>query len=99
MGYYVQGSDGKIYGPVEIAELEEWVREGRVLRETKLRNSETGAEVDAHAVPQLHLVFASMTPAPAPPFYPSPYTCRRCGFALEPGAAVCSRCGASSGLA
>ena len=98
MAYYVQGSDGKTYGPVEITELEQWVREGRVLRDTKLRSAENGAEVEAHAVPQLHLVFASMTPAVAPPLYPSSYACRRCGFPIAPAATVCARCGEATGL-
>jgi hypothetical protein len=99
MRYYVQGSDGKIYGPVEVAELEQWVREGRVLRDTRLRNAETGAEVEAYAVPQLHLVFSSLTVPSSPPTYPSTYACARCGFPIPPRSAVCARCGAAVGQA
>src|SRR5882724_6436722 len=92
MRYYVQGADGKTYGPVDIPELEQWVRDRRVVRETMLRDADSGAQVQAQSIPQLHLLFAEMIPDAQPP-YVQVNACLRCGAPGAYGARVCPSCG------
>lgn len=58
---FVVSSDGKEYGPVDLAGLLEWISQSRVLKTTPVRKN--GAElVPAETLPELAIAFA---PAPA----------------------------------
>jgi hypothetical protein len=59
--YRVVGTDGKEFGPVDLAGLQQWVREGRVLKDTRVRKND-GAAVMAELLPELASTF---TPQPA----------------------------------
>ena len=43
MGFIIQGDDGENYGPVDLKELRNWVRENRAGLGTKVRMEETGS--------------------------------------------------------
>jgi uncharacterized RDD family membrane protein YckC len=43
MGFIIQGDDGENYGPVDLKELRNWVRENRAGLGTKVRTEETGS--------------------------------------------------------
>jgi uncharacterized membrane protein len=59
--YRVVGTDGKEFGPVDLAGLQQWVREGRVLKDTRIRKND-GAAIMAELLPELAATF---TPPPA----------------------------------
>jgi hypothetical protein len=60
MGYYVLGEQGQKYGPADLATLNEWVTEGRVLPGTMLEDATSGARVMASSVAGLR--FAQSPP-------------------------------------
>jgi hypothetical protein len=53
MSYNVRGADGRIYGPADLDTLRRWKQEGRILPDTILTDSSTGAELRAQQVPGL----------------------------------------------
>ena len=59
MPYFVIGSDGNEYGPVEMDTLKTWVAENRVLPTTILKDAATGQSGQASYVPGL---FAAAPP-------------------------------------
>jgi len=59
--YRVVGADGKEFGPVDLAGLQQWIREGRVLNTTRVRKND-GAAVMAELLPELASTF---TPPPS----------------------------------
>lgn len=54
--YSVLAHDGQMYGPADEVALADWVREGRVSRETMLHCHETNTRLSAAAVPALQPV-------------------------------------------
>ncbi len=50
MGYYVLGDQGQKYGPADIATLNVWVSEGRVLPGTMLEEEVSGGKIAAASV-------------------------------------------------
>lgn len=72
MAYFVTGSDGNQYGPVEGDVLQQWVREGRVLPSTMLKDAASGRDFAASSLPGLFQPAAPQ--APAPPMTPPPGT-------------------------
>ena len=64
--YSVVGPDGKEFGPVDLAGLQQWVREGRVLKDTRVRKND-GAAVMAETLPELAAAFAPAAPGPVLP--------------------------------
>ena len=65
--YLVIGPDGKEFGPVDLAGIQQWIREGRVLKGTYLRKN-GGPAVAAESLPELAETFAPPPPAaPTPP--------------------------------
>ena len=60
MKFYVIWSDGRKFGPADIDTLNQWIKEGRVNRDTQVENAETGLVGRARDV--MGLVFQ----APAP---------------------------------
>ena len=69
--YSVIASDGKSYGPVDVATLKLWVGEGRVTPETNLVDSASGRTLRASDLTELSSVFGPprMASAPAQPLY------------------------------
>lgn len=53
MQYYVLGPDGSRYGPADLATLQQWVNEGRVLPTTHLQSVSGGNIVPAQYVQSL----------------------------------------------
>jgi hypothetical protein len=53
--YYVIADDGQRYGPVDIATLNQWIADGRIVRHTNLEDAETGVRMAAPAIPGLLL--------------------------------------------
>lgn len=56
--YMVKASDGREYGPVDLTTLQEWVKQGRVSHETKVRNLGNGMLLQASNMPELDGFFA-----------------------------------------
>ena len=59
--YLVIGPDGKEFGPIDLAGLQQWIREGRVLKQTRVRKN-GGAAIAAESLPEVAETFA---PPPA----------------------------------
>jgi len=71
MRYFVIGDDGQKYGPADVATLNSWITEGRLLATTLLENEATGERVAAQALPGL--AFAAVgIPTPASSGYVAP---------------------------
>lgn len=78
MGYYVQGGDGRKYGPADEATLRVWMGEGRVLPDTWLEEEGSGRRVLAkdllgQAQSQPQSPYASPGAFSQPPGPASPY--------------------------
>jgi hypothetical protein len=58
MQYMVIGGDGHQYGPVSLGELRQWVTEGRVNWDSKVRNLSNGMQMKASNMPELDGYFA-----------------------------------------
>lgn len=67
MEYFVVADDGNRYGPANIATLNSWIAEGRLLPQTTLENAATGVQSKANMT--AGLVFATTPPtfSSAPP--------------------------------
>lgn len=50
MGYYVLGDQGQKYGPADVATLNNWAAEGRLLPSTMLEDETSGQQVAASSV-------------------------------------------------
>lgn len=57
MKYIIRGTNGKEYGPVDHPTLIEWVRQGRVSPDTKIRNLDNGMMLMATNMPELDGLF------------------------------------------
>lgn len=64
--YWIVGSDGRTYGPVDLATMQRWIGEARVVATTQVGNSEQGPWTDATLVPELAAAFGE-EPEPAGP--------------------------------
>src|SRR5258708_3664261 len=67
MGYYVIGDQGQKYGPAEVATLNQWVAERRLLPQTMLEDELSGGQIVASAVTGLNFPVAA---APTASNYP-----------------------------
>lgn len=66
--YVVHGSDGQLYGPADVATLNQWALEGRILADTVLIESGTNRQVVARDLPGLQHHF-QLSPNPQKPPY------------------------------
>jgi hypothetical protein len=57
--YWIIGSDGRTYGPVDRATMERWIAESRVVATTQVGTSEHGPWNDATLVPGLAAAFGA----------------------------------------
>jgi uncharacterized membrane protein len=64
--YRVVGPDGREYGPVDLPGLQQWIREGRVLKDTRVRKND-GAVMSADLLAELSEIFRPPPPAPSVP--------------------------------
>ena len=64
-GYLVMGEDGKEYGPASPEEIRRWVAEGRMNRQTPLKNTEAGDWIFLGDVAEFKDLFAA--PSSPPP--------------------------------
>jgi uncharacterized membrane protein len=64
--YRIVTVDGKEFGPVDLAGLQQWIREGRVLKTSRVRKND-GAAIIAEALPELAGAFL---PPPTGPTVP-----------------------------
>ena len=63
MQYFVTGTDGNEYGPVDLPTLQEWVKDNRVVPSSKIRNVSNGMVLQASTMPEVSHLFP---PAPVP---------------------------------
>lgn len=71
MRYYVLSDDGQKYGPADVATLNGWIAENRLLPHQMLEEEASGARFAARAVPGLNFPTApadSATPAGGPAY-------------------------------
>jgi hypothetical protein len=59
MQYIVRGPNGKEYGPIDLPTLIEWVRQGRVSPDSKVRNLNNGMLLNATHMPELNGMFVA----------------------------------------
>ncbi len=58
--YVVKGPNGKEYGPVDLVTLQEWVKQGRVAHDSKVRNLGNGMMLQASNMPELDGFFPGL---------------------------------------
>ncbi len=63
MQYFVTGTDGNEYGPVDLPTLQEWVKDNRVVPTSKVRNASNGMVLQASTMPEVSNLFPA---APVP---------------------------------
>jgi len=61
--YWIIGSDGRTYGPADLATAQRWVAEGRIVASTQVARSPDGPWNDATLVPELAQAFGAEPPA------------------------------------
>ncbi len=64
--YLVIGPDGKEFGPIDLNGLQQWIREGRVLKQTRVRKN-GGAAIAAESLPEVAETFAPPAAPATPP--------------------------------
>lgn len=65
--YQVRGTDGQTYGPVTLEELKDWLRQGRVDKETQILRSDTANWDAAAKFSELGLASTRPIARPSPP--------------------------------
>lgn len=73
MNYFVIANDGQKYGPADIATLNQWAQEGRVLPTQMLEDAATGTQTMASQVPGLIFPAAASQPNFQNPNQHNPY--------------------------
>ena len=74
MQYFVIWHDGQKFGPADLAQLNDWVKENRINADTMLESVVDGSRVRASELPGLVLPQAAAPSTPADPVEPAPYT-------------------------
>ena len=72
--FKIIGGDGKEYGPIDLATLQQWAREGRLVRDSKVWDSRTGGWLQGGDISDLAAAFgsASTQPPATTPAIPAP---------------------------
>lgn len=65
--YKIIAADGKEYGPVNLEQLQGWIKEGRIASDTQLLRSDINEWRPASSFAEVALLTASVSPAPALP--------------------------------
>ncbi|MBI1333820.1 MAG: hypothetical protein GC165_13180 [Armatimonadetes bacterium] len=71
MQYSVRGSDGKLYGPVDLQTIQSWIAEGRVVGSTEVVDQLSNRTAPAAEFTEFGI--GSASPAEAPPAHYSAY--------------------------
>ena len=79
MNYFVISNDGQKYGPADVATLNQWAQQGRVLPTSMLEDSATGQQIVANQLPGL------MFPPPSGPAMGGPVGYPRGGAPYDDG--------------
>lgn len=66
MRYYVLADDGNRYGPADLATLNQWIVDHRLLPHQMLEEEASGARIAAQAVPGLNFPVAASAPGSTP---------------------------------
>ncbi|HEY0865937.1 MAG TPA: NINE protein [Fimbriimonas sp.] len=73
--YSVVGADGQVYGPANMATLEQWIKEGRITPSTNLIDPIDGRVYRAQDLPLVAPLLQSVPPVAVPqPPRPSPFS-------------------------
>src|ERR1041384_4726703 len=83
LSYKIIGADEKEYGPISAETMQEWVRQGRVDRETRVCSAEGGEWKRLAEMPDLAKTVLGDDGA----------VCRRCGETIDEGFDSCWKCG------
>jgi hypothetical protein len=67
MPYYVIGDDGQKYGPADVATLNQWIAENRLVRTQILEDEASGSRMAASAVEGLNFPPPAAAPGPQGP--------------------------------
>jgi hypothetical protein len=67
MSYFVVMPDGQKFGPADLAILNQWAGEGRILPDTTIEDATTGHRFMASALAGLQLAYARPASQPFPP--------------------------------
>lgn len=74
--YKILGGDGKEYGPVNLDQLRDWLKQGRINSQTRVKAESCSEYKTALDTPELSTLFAPATPRPsgqeAPPVISAP---------------------------
>ena len=65
--YWIIGSDGRTYGPADLATAQRWVAEGRIVASTQVARSPDGPWNDATLAPELAQAFGAEPAAESAP--------------------------------
>lgn len=71
--YKVVGTDGQVYGPADIATLQQWCQEGRIVPDTNLIDPQDGRVFAAQHLPQLSGFFVHTQSFGTPPQTPGSF--------------------------
>jgi len=74
LSFRIVGGDGREYGPVDLAALQQWAREGRLVRDSRVWDSRTSAWLRASDVAELAAIFGAAAQPATPPAIPAPLT-------------------------
>jgi hypothetical protein len=87
--YKIVGADGKVYGPIDLEQLQQWAAQGRLNPQTRIQPEGSAEWKPAAEVPEVQaaLAAAGFGPALAPPPQPAGPAA---GVALETGLAITS---------
>jgi hypothetical protein len=85
--YKIVGADGKVYGPIDLEQLQQWAAQGRVNPQTRIQPEGTTEWKPAVEVPEVQaaLADAGFGPEPIPPLQPGGPAA---GVALKTGLAI-----------
>ncbi|MEZ0327343.1 MAG: hypothetical protein ACAH95_15705 [Fimbriimonas sp.] len=72
MRYYVISNDGQRYGPADLATLNQWAQQGRLLANQLVEDETSGVRVVASSLPGLFFPQQQPSQAAAQPFNPTP---------------------------
>jgi hypothetical protein len=66
--YRIVAADGQEFGPVDLATIEQWIRQGRIIHSTQIRKDD-GVPVAAEFIPEIGVLLRTSraTPPPIPP--------------------------------
>ena len=70
--FKIIGGDGKEYGPIDLATLQQWTREGRIAGPTQIWDSRAANWLPAAQIAELTDLFGAAPPAPAATPQPQP---------------------------